>query len=87
MASGFVQTVSVALLLLLCGGAAYGSSYCYDNQRETYQARFQPATCSDGSCTATPFFSPDTSVEAYVRLIESAQESIDIYTPSKLNRI
>ena len=80
---GHSLSVAVAVactLLLFFGGGAHGS-YCYDHQRETYNARFKPATC--GSCTVTPFFSPDTSVEAYVQLIESAAGSIDVYTPSK----
>ncbi len=62
--------------------AAAGSDNCYDHQTETYDARFNPTQCTS-TCTVTPFFSPDTSLDTYTSLIESATESIDIYTPGK----
>ena len=74
-------TVAVVYMQLALSGV-YGS-YCYDHQTETYDARFQPAVCT-GTCTVTPFFSPDTSINTYVKLIKTAKESIDIYTPSEL---
>lgn len=79
--AGMAAAVLCALLLLAFSGGAHGS-YCWDHQNETYNATFQPETCG-GTCTVTPFFSPDTSLPAYVQLIDAAQTSIDIYTPSK----
>lgn len=75
-----VSLAAVYAQLLFCSVAA---SYCYDHQTETYDARFKPTYCMK-SCTVTPFFSPDTSIDAYLNLIETANESIDIYTPSTL---
>ena len=69
--------VAVYAQILLCSVAA---RYCYDHQTETYDARFKPTYCTK-SCTVTPFFSPDTSIRAYLNLIEEAKESIDVYTP------
>ena len=57
-------------------------SYCYDHQTAAYDARFTSADCAK-TCTVTPFFSPDNSIETYINLIESARESIDIYTPGE----
>ena len=71
--------IAVAYSLL---SATAASDNCYDHQTETYDARFKPTYCIK-TCTVTPFFSPDTSISTYVSLIESAQESIDIYTPGK----
>eukprot|EP00731_Ephydatia_muelleri_P036690 Em0305g10a len=56
------------------------SDPCYDHQTLNYTTQFEPSECST-TCTVTPFFSPDTSVEAYIALIESAQTTIDIFTP------
>ena len=53
---------------------------CYDHQVTTYNSQFDSTQC--GVCEVTPFFSPDTSLDVYIELIKSAQESIDIYTPS-----
>ena len=80
--AGMAAAVLCALLLLAFSGGAHGSGYCWDHQQKTYNATFKPGTCG-GTCTVTPFFSPDTSLPAYVQLIDAAQTSIDIYTPSK----
>ena len=77
-----VDTGLACFLLLIFSGDASGSSYCWNHQQETYNATFKAATCS-GTCTVTPFFSPGTSLQTYVSLIDAAQESIDVYTPSK----
>ena len=58
------------------------SARCYDHQTKTYDAQFKPTYCRD-TCTVTPFFSPDHSLDTYIDLIESATESIDIATPGK----
>jgi phosphatidylserine/phosphatidylglycerophosphate/cardiolipin synthase-like enzyme len=71
---------AVVFTLLLLGEGARGS-YCWDHQRETYHPWLNPASCSQ-TCSVIPFFSPDTSIDAYVSLIEAARTSIDIYTPS-----
>lgn len=55
---------------------------CYDHQTTDYTTRFSPVECGQ-ACTVTPFFSPDHSVDTYLDLIESATESIDIFTPGK----
>ena len=59
-------------------------SRCYDHQTDTYRANdmFSIKTCSQ-SCTVTPFFSPDNALEAHMKLIDEAQESITIANPSK----
>lgn len=72
--------LAVVCTLLHCAAA---SDNCYDHQTKTYDARFKPTYCIN-TCTVTPFFSPDTSIDTYVKLIEDANESIDIYTPGKL---
>lgn len=61
---------------------ALGTSKCYDHQTQTYQSRFSPTYCKD-TCSVTPFFSPDHSVDVYVDLIQSATEAVDIFTPGK----
>ena len=56
------------------------SKPCYDHQKETYKEQFKAASCSS-TCTVTPFFSPDHSVDAYVSMIEDARENIDLLEP------
>lgn len=73
-----VLVLVVAYAQLFC---CVAGRYCYDHQTETYDARFKPTYCTK-SCTVTPFFSPDTSIDVYLSLIEAAKESIDVYTPS-----
>lgn len=63
----------------VCLGWAY-SDPCYDHQKETYSAQFNPTYCRS-TCTVTPFFSPDHSVDAYLSLIEDARENIDLLEP------
>ena len=72
----------VILAVVTFTSGCCGSAPCYDHQNVTYKSTFVPATC-DTPCTATPFFSPDTSLSTYVDLIESATEAIDIFTPGK----
>ena len=44
-----------------------------------------PASNCEDMCTVTPYFSPDHSLDTYISLIESATETIDIYTPGQLH--
>ena len=60
-----------------------GERPCYDHQKETYRAEYRPADCTQ-ACTVTPFFSPDHSIDAYMQLIDGAEESIDLLEPSNL---
>ncbi len=71
-------------LLLLVALATSGqcTDNCYDHQTVDYKTSFSPVECGQ-QCSVTPFFSPDHSVNMYLDLIESATESIDIYTPGK----
>ena len=55
----------------------------YDHQTTTYHSVAQPRTCTGTSKAVTPFFSPDSSIQTYVSLIEEATESIDLYAPGK----
>ncbi len=69
------------ILALVASYARLGSpAVCYNHQGSTYEAQFKPTYCED-TCTVTPFFSPDHSLDTYVNLIEEASESIDILTP------
>ena len=80
-------TMHQLLLVSLCfalAGSLRASNPCYDHQKQPYKAQFSPAECSQ-KCTVTPFFSPDHSIDAYMKLINEAQESIDLMEPSKLN--
>ena len=74
------------ILVSLCLGLAAmsrGERPCYDHQKETYRAEYRPADCTQ-ACTVTPFFSPDHSIDAYMQLIDGAEESIDLLEPSNL---
>lgn len=72
------------LLLFQLVAAVYGGDVsCYDHQATDYKAQFSPAECNQ-RCTVTPYFSPDHSLDTYLDLIQSATESIDIYTPGEL---
>ena len=73
----------IALLTLLLVGSVYSTATCYDHQTVDYKAQFDPTECNQ-QCTVTTFFSPDHSLDTYLDLIETAKESIDIYTPGKL---
>lgn len=75
----YVLALAAVCAWLPTAGAA---DNCYDHQTETYDARFTPTYCTS-TCSVTPFFSPDTSLDTYTSLIESATETIDIYTPGK----
>lgn len=78
------ETLSVLALLAVVFTEGTVAGYCYNHQSDTYYARFKPTSCLK-TCTVTPFFSPDTSLATYTQLIESATESIDIYTPGIVN--
>jgi len=69
-------------LLLIATAFQCDSQPCYDHQIDDYVAKFEVAQCNE-QCTVTPFFSPDHSIDTYVDLIQSAKESIDLYTPGK----
>lgn len=73
------------LLFLLVVGLVSASTPCYDHQKETYHAQFRPVSCSQ-PCSVTPFFSPDHSIDAYVDVINSAEENIDLMEPGKHER-
>lgn len=72
----------LAFLFLVLAASVDASKPCYDHQTETYRSKFSPVGCQE-SCTVTPFFSPDHSIDAYLETIESAQESIDLMEPGK----
>ena len=49
----------------------------------TYTSQLRPQKARSGaSLLAAPFFSPDHSVGAAVGLVDAANASLDIYTPS-----
>ena len=75
-------TALTLTLLLLTAKLVSASSPCYDHQTETYSTRFKPAGC-DSDCSITPFFSPDHSVDAYVRTINDAESTIDLLEPGE----
>lgn len=75
MELGFSFCVLAYLIAL-----SYCDIECYDHQKADYKSQFKPAQCNQ-KCTVTPFFSPDHSLDTYLDLIQSAKESIDIYTP------
>ena len=60
--------------------AGYDYQPSYDRQYDTYHSRHVEGRCKEG-ITITPYFSPDHSIDTYVSLINSANESIDIFTP------
>eukprot|EP01091_Cochliopodium_minus_P019209 TRINITY_DN800_c0_g1_i2.p1 TRINITY_DN800_c0_g1~~TRINITY_DN800_c0_g1_i2.p1 ORF type:complete len:433 (-),score=134.89 TRINITY_DN800_c0_g1_i2:271-1569(-) len=53
----------------------------YDHQTTTYTANHQPYSQNSVSASITPFFSPVHSVSVLTKLIEGAQQSLDIGTP------
>ena len=71
-------------MMICCSFHCYGSSDPdFDHQTETYKATFAPISCDDSDATGMPFFSPDHSINTYVELIQSAESSIDLYTPGQ----
>ena len=70
----------VVLLSLLAVAKTSIAVICYDHQTTDYSSRFEPAECGQ-TCTVTPFFSPDHSLDVYLDVIDSATESLDIFTP------
>lgn len=53
----------------------------YDHQNQTYAATYAPAKFT-GSHTIAPFFAPEHAADTLTNLIEEADESVDISTPS-----
>ena len=78
-------TVAFALFITIFG-RVLASGPCYNHQDETYNAHFKPSSCRS-TCTVTPFFSPDNSVNAYVSVIQDAKENIDLLEPGKINKL
>ena len=73
--------ISIFLAVLSSG---ISSKLEYDHQEETYIAKFKPRGPCSTTCTVTPFFSPDHSVDAYVSMIEEARKNIDLFEPGLL---
>lgn len=53
----------------------------FDHQAVTYVAAGKATFVDDVDGSISPFFSPDTSIETFVRLIDTATTSIDVATP------
>lgn len=70
----------VATFLFLTTARLSDAAVCYDHQTTDYDSQFQPVECGQ-KCSVTPFFSPDHSLDVYLDLINSAEQSIDIFTP------
>lgn len=73
---------AVLLCLASIVSAAPQSDPAYDHQTKTYTSSHKPSYCLS-TCSATPFFSPDHSIDTYVKLIQEAEESIDLFTPGE----
>ncbi|XP_065197121.1 uncharacterized protein LOC135828630 [Sycon ciliatum] len=73
--------LTLLLVAVVFTGATKKSDPSYDHQTKTYHSFADPAECSSTAGHVTPFFSPDSSIQTYVSLIESAESSIDVYTP------
>lgn len=80
-----MECASLIIFLLLTVLQTEAKIDCYNHQTETYnvQDKFKPQRCSQ-LCSVMPFFSPGNSVEAHLKMIEEAQESIIIANPSQL---
>jgi hypothetical protein len=77
-----MASFSFVVFALSLATAVHGEATCYDHQTKDYNTQFNPAECN-AACTVTPFFSPDHSLDTYLDLIQSATETIDIYTPGE----
>ena len=84
MAQRLVSIAATLSILLVASQLQGGDAdtRCYDHQTSDYNSQFKPSECGQ-QCTVTPFFSPDHSLDVYLELIASAQESIDIFTPGQ----
>ena len=71
-----------ATAVFLCFASAVLSAPPHDHQTKNYTATHKPSYCLS-SCSATPFFSPDNSIDTYVKLIQEAEKSIDLFTPGE----
>lgn len=76
------RLAAVLLVFAITVDLTLSSSPCYNHQTDTYSTQFEPTTCGS-ECTVTPFFSPDHSIHAYLSVIESAQNTLDIFTPGR----
>ena len=76
----------IAVLLLALSALVAASSPepdpSYDHQTKTYTQTYPAFTASPKYMTATPYFSPDHSVDTQVKFLEAATASIDIANPS-----
>ena len=77
----FTVTAVFLCLASIVSSATQSDRDC-DHQTKTYTSTHKPSYCST-TCSATPFFSPDHSIDTYVKLIEEAEESIDLFTPGE----
>ena len=77
-----LSPIVILSLLAVAKLSSAASEKCYNHQSTDYSSRFESAECGQ-LCTVTPLFSPDHSLDAFLDVINSAQESIDIYTPGK----
>lgn len=80
-----MECAPLIIFLLLTVLSTEAKRDCYNHQTETYnvQDKFKPQTCSQ-LCSVMPFFSPENSIEAHLKMIEEAQENITIANPSQL---
>eukprot|EP00730_Choanoeca_flexa_P011949 TRINITY_DN2962_c0_g1_i1.p1 TRINITY_DN2962_c0_g1~~TRINITY_DN2962_c0_g1_i1.p1 ORF type:complete len:487 (+),score=104.84 TRINITY_DN2962_c0_g1_i1:86-1546(+) len=53
----------------------------FDHQTVAYKSQFQPVSKSQAQLDVMPYFSPDHSAQVLVDLIDSATETLDIFTP------
>ena len=80
MALLFMLLITATTFLIGPVMAGYDYQPSYDRQYDTYHSQHVEGRCKEG-VTVTPYFSPDHSIDTYVSLINSANESIDIFTP------
>lgn len=73
--------ISFALLLSVHALAVSPTDPAYDHQSQVYQASFSPVTTA-GPLTIAPFFAPEHAADTLTELIQSANTSVDIMTPS-----
>eukprot|EP00049_Salpingoeca_infusionum_P024742 m.16888 g.16888 ORF g.16888 m.16888 type:complete len:514 (+) comp7259_c0_seq1:431-1972(+) len=64
-----------------CNGTAPPPDPHFDHQTVPYKAKYQPISLPSASLSITPFFSPDYSIGAIVSFINSAQTSLNVFTP------
>jgi phosphatidylserine/phosphatidylglycerophosphate/cardiolipin synthase-like enzyme len=62
--------------------SAIATEPTFDHQVTTYTASHDPVDTLESKMILTPFFSPDHSIDTLVNLIDKANTSLDIMTPS-----